>query len=369
MPFLGFIRFPSVFVAVSCSFAGYMLVRLSGRGGGELDALGFVMGASVCLQFADAAWRNVITEQCDPGFRSGASSGRMETTNGYLVAVILSFVGIMLSMAAGMAPMLVSSGILLLSLCLATWPRVLDVFVPVLWALRFPLILFLGATSHQDIVLFLDAPRFGVASILLGAYAAGIGLLWQIAEQLPGSEDKSSSTQAESVCDYPSGAETEMEPAENVPESTTNDGTGNSSATTETRQADLSQLLERPIVALASFVVLAVPLAAAWLMPREVLSTFLLVIQAVFLAGLFVRNCLQDESVLARVMARAGYCLVPVLVCGIAASLAEGGRLSFTLSGYHLHLPLPGELDLGALALICAMAIPLHVFGRRIRTL
>lgn len=340
MPLLSLIRFPGMFPAIACVLAGYLIPRLAGYGQGDLRTVGFALVACALLHFGTSGWGALIRRE-DREVEGSETSDLVGATSAFFLSIVLCSAAFLLCMCIGLAGVLSGGGLLMVRLMLAAGIRRMPPLDLILGGAVFPLCLLLGMSPHPDAFSVWSEPRMQAPLFLLFVYGVALEALRSTSRW--GATDSDcvpSPDEEEKVEDIP-----DLPPEEGFP---------------------LWFVVDRFLVLTALGLLILTPLSAAWVLPRVPLAMLLLGAQFVWLLALAIGARGVGAHPLAERVGQVGLVLVPLLVCGMAASFAGDGPLALSVGGRSLYLPLPPSRELAGLVLVLVGAVPAYILGRRI---
>ena len=174
--YLRFIRLPGVFTAFADIIAGFFILRFAGFSGERLGSLPHLLAVSACLYLAGMAWNDLFDLEEDAVLRPERPlpAGDVSLTGGYLTAVILTTVGVMLAMAAGRLSFLIAAA---LALCIFLYDALLK-NVPIVGPLCMGscrgLNLLLGMSGHAYCACYLHEPTVVIPPVALCLYVTAV---------------------------------------------------------------------------------------------------------------------------------------------------------------------------------------------------
>lgn len=179
MGILRLLRLPAVFTAIADVLAGFFIIKLSGLGVERVGALPQLLVASAFLYMAGMVWNDIFDYDSDLIERPTRAlpSGAVSMTTAFMLAIVLTLSGLMLSMTAGMTSFLTASALVF---CIFLY-NALSKKIEILGALNMGccrgLNLFLGMSAHSYLFLMSGDAFVFLPPILLGIYITIITVL------------------------------------------------------------------------------------------------------------------------------------------------------------------------------------------------
>ncbi|MBN2713928.1 MAG: UbiA family prenyltransferase [Planctomycetes bacterium] len=371
MPLLLFLRFPGVFTAIADVLAGYLIVRFSGAGEGNTRALVFAILASCCLYMAGMAWNDVFDFEDDKKNRAERPLpiGALTLTGGFLIAVTLTFAGLLFSMAAGMNSFLVACALICAIFLYDGVLKKVEILGPISMGACRGLNLILGMTAHGFIVILLENPILYVPPIIVTLYIAIVTCLSSLEDPLPAfGSSIDEKIKEEQVPEYPSDVET-------VCEEISVERTGNMRAilseespvvAPESNVSPISELLASIVKIFCVIAMIIVPFVALYFMPHRPVSTGIFIVTALILVTGGIRVIKNGGHIPVRRMVGLGITCLILLNAGFVASLSSPRAVALPLFDRVFHVVSPTIEEFAGIFLVILLIIPTLILRKRI---
>ena len=167
---LRLIRFPLVFLVISCVLAGFYSTVFSGLAVGKIGYLPQTLVCAVCLGWGGAVW-NGMFELVDSKENNDLNLvSNVSMSMSYIIASVLVIIALMLSMTVSLFTFFVVACYILCCLMLSSVIKNIPVLEAIFFAMQYILIVVLGMSAHSYIIYLIVEPVVYIPLATLFAY-------------------------------------------------------------------------------------------------------------------------------------------------------------------------------------------------------
>ncbi len=324
MSLLALLNPSKAFLSMSAVLAGYCLFRFYAYTAGNQLVVPYLLAAGALLGMADSAWRALFTAAAEhPDSSEELPSGSVGTTASFLIAAFTTIAGLMCAMTGGYNSFRAAGLLILFSLGKSALFRRVEIVTPVLKGLSWGALFLTGMTAHPSFTEMASIDETRLPAAFFVFYMTVAAVLSQVRDS----------------------AKPRAAPAEE-------EFTGVTAARLLKMRDDAVDTL---VPWFGGAALVAIPLVQAWILPWRWLSWALLaLLAATTLARLIPVVAYRTRRDLARLIGGA-YRGGAVLCAGAIVSL--GDYRPHTVYG-NWRIPLPGNDELAAVAVIILLALP-----------